>query len=619
MTLQRWISWAASAAAIGFLAACGGNAAGTMPSSGSGGGSQPAKSSLRFTIRVPHAKRGARGARYISSHTQSMAIAIATSPGGVAVTTIKLNLTPTTGGCAPVVNGTLCTVTASVKPGTYTLLVDTYDALNQGGKVLSEGQTIPTTVTAGEANKISLVLGGVPHTLAIAHGSVAIHGTQASGFKLYGKVAQPLTVTATDADGETIVGTDSLHYSTAVTSGTGWSVQATPNPATPNTFSVTPPGKNASVATLKVTFGYTASTCAESGAVCTASFTVTNDIQILAVAICGTTCSLAPGPDNVAVYALPNVTTPIATVTNGVLNPLTVAVGADGTLYVANCKVTCGLTGADTVTVYAPPYTGAPTTITSGVNYPALLAVDTAGDLLVDDCQACQFAGPDWVTEYAHGSLTTLANTLLTSGQINALTTDPANDALMAVCANACGYPSDDSVTQYASPFSGSPTLISDGVAEPTALAIDTAGNLYVANCSTCITVPAYSVTKYAVPYSGGSNPTLTLTGGSGAGTPPYVYVPQSVATDSANNLFVGNAPGGTANQNIAEFLAPSYGGNGTLFLSGYQPYEMRVDGYNDIIESSGDTVELSAYPYTTQTHVVELGPPTNQAFAISP
>ena len=140
-----------------------------------------------------------------------------------------------------------------------------------------------------------------------------------------------------------------------------------------------------------------------------------------------------------------------------------------------------------------------------------------------------------------------------------------------------------------------------------------------MANCSTCVTVPVYSITKYAVPYSGGSNPTVTVTGSGTGGTPPYVYQPQSVATDSANDLFVGNAPGGATYQNIALFLAPSYGGNGTLYLSGYQPYELRIDGYNDIIESSGDTVELSAHPYTTQTHVVEQGPATNQAFAISP
>jgi hypothetical protein len=618
MNLQRWAISAAAATAIGFLAGCGGNGASSLvPGSSGGGGAQAARTTTQFVIRVPHVKRHARGSRYVSPSTKSMKIVISTSPGGSIVQTIKQDLTPTTNGCKAVAGGTLCTVSVALKPAAYVALVDTYAATAEGGDVLSEGQSLPVTILPGKANTISLVMGGVPHEVVISHGGDAVHGSQAAGFKLYGTASQPFTVNSRDADGNLIVGDDSLHYTASVVSGSGWSVQATPNPATPNDFTVTPAGKTGSVANLKLTFNYSSTACGQSGAICSTSFDVTNDVQLLAVVDCEVSCAFSGSLDSVRIYQLPNVTTPIARVAGGVLNPLTTAIGSDGTLYVANCRTSCGFGGSDSVTVYKPPYTAVSATITSGVVYPTLLAVDSAGDLFVDDCGSCNFAGPDSVTEYAHGALTTLANTLPSTGQINAILTDPAGDLLMASCTTSCGYPGADAVQQFASPYTSS-TSITNGVAQPTALAVDSAGSLLVANCSTCVTTPVYSVTKYVTPYSGASNPTVTVTGG-GASIAPYVYVPQSVAADAANNLWVGNAPGGMTDQNVAEFPAPGYGGNGTRYLSGYQPYELRVDGFDDVIESSGDTVELSPLPYTAQQHVQETGIPTNQPFAISP
>jgi hypothetical protein len=624
MTLQPWITWTALGA-LSLLAACsaGGGTNAVLPgTAGNAPDAQRSQSKTVFVIKVPKNKKHRRGSRYISGHTQSISIQIRKSPSGTAVLTLTQNLTTASPGCVSSGGVLTCTVAAKLAPGSYTALVDAFDGLNQAPPILSEGQSVPAIAKPGVVNTIPLTLGGIPHTLEISSGAVPIHKVHTNQFKLYGSVAQPIVITARDADGSTIVGPDSLQYTSSVVSGSGWAVQATPNPSTPNTFAVTPPGIDGSAATLKIAFDYSAVACAESGAICSATYSVTNDIQYLAVVDCGISCSNGTAPDAILVYKLPNVTTPFARVTKGVLDPITVAMSASGTL-VANCKSSCiGTVDPDSVTVYPPPYTTtAPTTITSGVNYPTLMAVNPAGDLFANDCLTCNFGGPDYVTEYSHTALTTVAGTLPANGQINAVSTDPAGDVVIADCVSTCGWgaANPDEALVFASPYTSS-AAITNGVSAPTAFAFDPLGNMYVANCITCSTTTAYSVTKYTLPYSASSTPTLTITGGDPmTGAPPYVNSPQSLATDSAFDLFVGNGPGGPTYQNIAEFLYPSFSGNGTLLLPGYQPYEMRIDGYDDIIESSGDTVERSAPPYTTQVHVIELGPSTNQPFAISP
>ncbi|HTA38193.1 MAG TPA: hypothetical protein VK760_03915, partial [Candidatus Acidoferrales bacterium] len=119
-------------------------------------------------------------------------------------------------------------------------------------------------------------------------------------------------------------------------------------------------------------------------------------------------------------------------------------------------------------------------------------------------------------------------------------------------------------------------------------------------------------------------SPIATITGGSSCGTAPFVCVPTSVAADSSENIFVGNGPGGATNENVAEFPAPAYGGNGTLFFNGlgYQPEEMLIDAIDDVIVSDTDSVQLSAPPYSARTEVPSRPNATihtYQGFALSP
>lgn len=72
-----------------------------------------------------------------------------------------------------------------------------------------------------------------------------------------------------------------------------------------------------------------------------------------------------------------------------------------------------------------------------------------------------------------------------------ALTLDGAGNLFVA---NQNGV---NTVTEYALPYTGTPTTISNGVSTPVALALGGAANLFVANSS------ANTVTEYAPPYTG--------------------------------------------------------------------------------------------------------------------
>ena len=101
---------------------------------------------------------------------------------------------------------------------------------------------------------------------------------------------------------------------------------------------------------------------------------------------------------------------------------------------------------ANTVTVYAPPYTRPPTTISKGLNAPNSLALDARGNLFV---------------------------------------------------ANLNSTP--NSVVEFSPPFSSQSTpvaTITNGVNEQGAIALDASANLFVPNQG------ANTVTEYAAPYS---------------------------------------------------------------------------------------------------------------------
>jgi len=89
---------------------------------------------------------------------------------------------------------------------------------------------------------------------------------------------------------------------------------------------------------------------------------------------------------------------PAAWITNGISEQGAIAVNANANLFVPN-------QGANSVTEYGAPYSGAPTTIKGGQSQPIALAIDAAGNLFVANygnnsvtMYAPPYAGASWLT-----------------------------------------------------------------------------------------------------------------------------------------------------------------------------------------------------------------------------
>lgn len=188
----------AATALASFLAACsgaqgGGNASlpslnAPIPSAKDASAGAKRDASLEVALRIP---RKSKHAHYISPSTQSIKIA----ESGVVIGTF--NTTPTTKGCLQQNGTTVCTYSMLASPGKKAFTVTTYDGAGAGGNVLSTA-TLVKTIVANKANSLSLTLNGMPSALTLDLD--VINPTQGTPSTLH------LTVNATDADGNTIVG-----------------------------------------------------------------------------------------------------------------------------------------------------------------------------------------------------------------------------------------------------------------------------------------------------------------------------------------------------------------------------------------------------------------------------
>ncbi|MBV8298089.1 MAG: hypothetical protein JO083_00820 [Candidatus Eremiobacteraeota bacterium] len=170
------------------LAACGGGggssampAANLAPQPGNGAGSG-APASVAFTIQIPSASSSGskRRPRYVSAGTKSASVTYGTNRQVVDCTTT-------------------CSLQMTVLPGTVTFNVGLYDASAGGGNLLASGTTT-TTIVPGQQNSVNITFAGVVASIALLFGAGSVAaGTPAS---------VPVTVTAKDAAGYTIVGSD---------------------------------------------------------------------------------------------------------------------------------------------------------------------------------------------------------------------------------------------------------------------------------------------------------------------------------------------------------------------------------------------------------------------------
>ncbi|HTA39296.1 MAG TPA: hypothetical protein VK760_09480 [Candidatus Acidoferrales bacterium] len=189
----------AGAAALLFAAACSGTATQSLPTSGSGAlpsakhvDAKRERAKLSVRLKIP---RRHKRAHYISPNTQSIVLLEGATTLGT------FNTTPSSGNCAPVNGGTICSFKVGILTGaSQTFVVRAYDRTNGvagGGKLLSSGSVVKTIVPG--MNVIPVTLGGVVSSIAVAvQNPNTVAGTSAPNLRV--------TVMASDPDGNTIVG-----------------------------------------------------------------------------------------------------------------------------------------------------------------------------------------------------------------------------------------------------------------------------------------------------------------------------------------------------------------------------------------------------------------------------
>ena len=459
---------------------------------------------------------------------------------------------PNAGGCVPSSGGSTCQLSLSLPAGTYV------------GTVGSAA--IAFTVVPSSNNVLGLTLGGVPSQIAVVSASSMSAQNAQGGIDLYGAGKHLLLVEMLDANGNVMVGGGGASFAMSQAGGSLSIAVAQASAIAPNLFYATAAAApNGSSAILRATANYVGPTnpCAQSGAVCNG--TVRVDVrQLLAVANSGansvtlyvngqslplTTIQngvsnpqalifdpagnlfVANQPGSVTEYVPPYNQAPVAIV-NGINHPQSLAIDARGDLFVASGNGSNTVTlyeppygagpsatissnvddpvslaldssadlfvvnaAANTVTEYAPPYSGPPTTISKGLNTPGSLALDVRGNLFVANLNST----PSSVLEYtppftsASAPVATVTNGVNEQGSIAVIS---ANLFVPNQGANT--------VTEYAAPYTGTPTTIVGGQSQPVALAIDAAGNLYVANYGN------NTVTQYTAPYAPGSWTTIS-------------------------------------------------------------------------------------------------------------
>ena len=234
----------------------------------------------------------------------------------------------------------------------------------------------------------------------------------------------------------------------------------------------------------------------------------TNSITVYAA---GASCNATP-------------TTTIAGSNTGLNSPHGIALDGAGQLYVANYA-------GSTITVYAAGATGNATptaTIagsSTGLNGPVAIALDGAGRLYVANLTLPN-SSVQTITVYAAGATGNATPTATIAGSNTGLS-DPFGIALDAAgrlyVANYGVAEGPGSITVYAAGATGNATPTATiagsntGLNGPGAIALDAAGQLYVANWAGTITV-------YAAGATGNATPTATI-----AGSNTGLYFPGSI------------------------------------------------------------------------------------------
>jgi hypothetical protein len=466
---------------------------------------------------------------------------LAINVSGPATITQTVAVGPNASGCSPAPGGTNCQLTLNLPVGTYTGTIG--------------NSTIAFTVAAVSNNALNLALNAVPSQLQIVPASAMSAQTAQGSVDLYGAGKHALLVEALDANNNVIVGNAASSFSMSQAGGS-LPLSVTQSAMSPNLFYVSAPSSSSSSAILRANANYQgpSNPCAQAGSACRGTVRV-NLRQILGVA--------NSNINTVALY-VNGQTTPLATI-QGITNPQALIFDGLGNLFVASQP--------GSVNVYAPPYNQAPTTIASGVNRPQALALDARGNLFV-----ANGSGSNTVTLYSPPYAGR------PSQIISANVDDPVSLALDSNADLFVLNAAANTVTEYAPPYTGAPTTISKGLFAPNSLALDSHGNLFVANLNST----PNSVVEYAPPFSNQSAPVATISNG--------VNEQGTIGLSPSANLFVPNQGANT----VTEYVAP-YTGQPTTIVGGQsQPIALAIDSLGNLYVANYGNNTVTEYqpPY---------------------
>lgn len=504
------------------LAGCSGGLSGTPPVRTIVGAA-----TASFTITVPAGgaqSRLTRAPQYVSSATQSVIVTLAsvngTSYSGTPAS-FATNLTTSDPACSG--SPITCTIEVSVPIGADVFIVATYDApqsssspTRPAGNVLSQS-VLNLNVTSGGPNAAQLVLGGIPASLAMTiAGPVTPAGTNylagnMNGLKLWGAIAQQVTLTMLDAAGQTIIGTGAPSLSLTSSSG---ALSVTNPSANLFVLQAATSGTPAVVTPANLTLTATATLSSGTPLTKTIPLTIAHSAVFVCTGSTGTT---------VLVFYDGNTVTPSYTIgaANGLNGPRGIAVDGIGTLYVANH-------GNNTVAEYPAGQTTASLTITSGVSAPEGAAIDRSGNLWIGE------SGNSTLTEYLPGQSS--PSTTITTGlpTIRGVAFDPSGNLWVA---DQSAHLAD----QYPAPLgpSSTPTVtITSSLSAPVGIAIDLAGGLWIGDSG------VGTAFEFTSPYTGG--PAKSLTAG--------LANPNGVAVDAGGAVWIANTSGNA----VVECLPPA-------------------------------------------------------------
>lgn len=599
-------------ALLATVAACGGGGGGSVPRQNGASGS------AAFTIAVPAATRSqAKHPAYISPNAQALSITIvsAANPAGVPAFSESVQLASSP-QCTAGSSGTTCTITVTLAPASYLATISVYGS---GSALLSQGQNLPFSITAGQTSAVDLTLNGIPASLQLTT-SAAFTGSTASGYTMNGPGT--VTVTALDASGATIVGPGSPALG-MTSSNTAFSIADSGNvftitpPSSPQStqISVTATLPGASAPAMTLTFGLASSSATPPPSAAptispSTAPTITPSVPPT------TTPSPIPSPmlfvsnqgnNTISVYALPVIgaPAPVMVISNGVSLPTRLAVDAAGDLF-------AGEFNSNSVSEWVPPYTGAPVSFGSAlINGPQWLVTDPLGRVVVTNYSGTT----DLVFAPPFGTSSTPVATLQTGAGPQSLAVDGSGDIFS-------GNFGTNSVEVFAPPLSGvltpGATLLNPSgstLLHPWGIAIDAAGNAWVAWEQSGVSAPV-SIAEYLAPFSVSMTPSVVLT--SGISDPEAIAVVDTagpsqgdvfVANYSANNVVMytpitgGYAP-------AAAFAPAGVGGNSLPVVlpgtnSGPQGLYVDPQGNLYVADAGTNTVNVYVPPYNSSGNPV--------------